>query len=117
MTVGQHILLDLHGAIMPTADWSRRVLLMAAEASRATVLHSHFHTFPNGGVSGVLMLAESHISIHTWPERGFAAVDVFMCGKCDPWPAVDVIRLGFMPDDVRRRQHARGDAAITHSGD
>ncbi len=57
----------------------------AAEAAGATILHGHFHHFtPNGGVSGVLVLAESHISIHTWPERSFAAVDVFMCGACDP---------------------------------
>lgn len=117
MTVGHHILLDLHGAIAPTAAYAGSVLRLAAQLSRATVLHEHFHTFANGGVSGVLMLAESHISIHTWPERGFVAVDVFMCGACDPWPAVEVIRLGFLPDEMRRHQHVRGDATITHSGD
>jgi len=47
----------------------------------ATLLHIHLHHFtPNGGISGVAVLAESHISVHTWPERNFAAFDVFMCG-------------------------------------
>ena len=63
-----------------------RALRDAAEAADATILHSHFHHFgPDGGVSGVLVLAESHISIHTWPERDFAAVDIFMCGACNPY--------------------------------
>ena len=54
-------------------------------ATGATILHGHFHHFgPNSGVSGVLVLAESHVSIHTWPERDYAALDIFVCGDCNP---------------------------------
>ena len=54
---------------------------------------------PDGGVSGVLVLAESHISIHTWPERDFAAVDIFMCGACNPYRSLPVLKA-----DVPARQ-------------
>jgi len=81
----------------------------AALRAGATILHSHFHHFtPNGGVSGVVVLAESHISIHTWPERSFAAVDIFMCGACDPHDAVPVLRAAFQPDRVDLNEERRG---------
>ena len=83
---GMHLLVDLWGATnLNDPAHIDAALREAAEAAGATILHGHFHHFsPNGGVSGVLVLAESHISIHTWPERDFAAVDIFMCGACDP---------------------------------
>ena len=59
-------------------------LRRCVEAARATLLHIHLHHFQPNGVSGVAVLAESHISIHTWPEAGYAALDVFMCGSADP---------------------------------
>ena len=85
---GTHLLLDLWGASNLTdPELIDRALRDAAEAAGATILHSHFHHFgPDGGVSGVLVLAESHISIHTWPERDFAAVDIFMCGGVQSVP-------------------------------
>ena len=58
-----------------------RVLLQAAREAGATVVTSTFHTFNPHGVSGVVVIAESHIAIHTWPERGYAAIDVFTCGN------------------------------------
>jgi S-adenosylmethionine decarboxylase len=71
---------------------------LAAAAAGARVLHSHFHGFGEGmGVTGVVLLAESHISIHTWPEDGFAAVDIFMCGASRPDTALDVIRTALDP--------------------
>ena len=85
MQPDNHGLLDLYGC--PTGllqDESRLKALLeqAAAAAGATVIGSHFHTFGGaGGVTGVLLLAESHISIHTWPEHGFAAVDAFICGS------------------------------------
>ncbi len=83
---GTHLLVDLWGASnLADPALIDRACRQAALAAGATILHSHFHHFsPNGGVSGVVVLAESHISIHTWPERDFAAVDIFMCGACDP---------------------------------
>ena len=61
-------------------------------AAKATLLHIHLHHFQPSGVSGVAVLAESHISVHTWPEKGFAAFDVFMCGDAEPRKALDVFK-------------------------
>lgn len=84
-------------------------LIRAAQESGATVLHSYMHPFgAQKGVSGVVVLAESHIAIHTWPERGYAAVDVFMCGACDPYRAVAVFREAFKPARVEISEHRRG---------
>lgn len=92
---GTHLLADLSG-IAPDllTDCARveQLLRAAAEAAGARVLHSHFHAFgPGQGVTGVVLLAESHISIHTWPETGFAAADIFMCGQARPRLALEVI--------------------------
>ena len=107
---GMHILLDFWGASHLTdPTYIGHVLREAAKAAGATVLHSHFHRFlPNGGVSGVLVLAESHISIHTWPERGFAAIDIFMCGECDPQKSIEPLREAFQPTRVVKSEHFRG---------
>ena len=75
----------------------------------ATLLHIHLHHFtPNGGVSGVAVLAESHISIHSWPEYGYAALDVFMCGAADPNATIDVMKQAFVPDKVVVKTELRG---------
>jgi S-adenosylmethionine decarboxylase len=107
---GTHLLIDLWGATN-LADPAHidRALREAAEASGATILHGHFHHFsPNGGVSGVLVLAESHISIHTWPERDFAAIDIFMCGACDPYDSVPALETAFKPRAVNLGEQRRG---------
>ncbi len=86
-----------------------KTLCAAAEASGATILHSHMHHFsPFGGVSGVVLLAESHISIHTWPERSYAAVDIFMCGQCDPHLAIPAIKSGFNATKLSVQEIKRG---------
>lgn len=81
---GWHAIVDLHGvdiAILSDISRVEKIMCKAAEVGGATILGQLFHLFgTNGGVTGVLMLAESHISIHTWPEHGYAALDVFMCG-------------------------------------
>jgi S-adenosylmethionine decarboxylase len=85
---GRHLLLDLSGVAAATlrdAVAIEHLLRDAAELSGATPLSAQFHQFGEGaGVTGVVILQESHISIHTWPEHGFAAVDIFMCGKTQP---------------------------------
>ncbi len=63
----------------------------AAEAAHATVVGSIFHTFAPQGVSGVVVVEESHFSIHTWPEYGYAAVDCYTCGDCTPQAAHELI--------------------------
>ena len=107
---GMHLLVDLWGAQnLCDPHLIDRALRDAAEAAGATILHSHFHHFsPNGGVSGVVVLAESHISIHTWPERDFAAVDIFMCGACDPYRSLPVLKDAFRPDSVNLTEQRRG---------
>jgi len=78
----------------------------------ATLLHIHTHKFSPQGVSGVAVLAESHISVHTWPEIGYGAFDVFMCGDARPWLAVDVLKAAFHTDDVRVKELLRGDGLV-----
>ncbi len=107
---GTHLLADLWGATN-LADPAHidAALRAAAIKAGATILHSHFHHFsPNGGVSGVVVLAESHISIHTWPERDFAAVDIFMCGACNPHDAIPVLQKAFAPARVDLDEQRRG---------
>ena len=107
---GTHLLVDLWGATnLDDPQLIDTALRDAAIRAGATILHSHFHHFtPNGGVSGVVVLAESHISIHTWPEREFAAVDLFMCGDCDPHDAIPVLRAAFQPDRLDVDEQRRG---------
>ncbi len=85
--------------------------------SGATLLHIHLHHFtPNGGVSGVAVLSESHISIHSWPEYGYAALDIFMCGHAQPHLAIDVIREAFEPDEIIVKEELRGKEAARQIG-
>lgn len=101
LPAGSHLLADLSGiqaGRLSDCDELEALLRSAAAAAGARVLHSHFHGFGDGmGVTGVVLLAESHISIHTWPEDGFAAVDIFMCGASQPQTALDVIRTALDP--------------------
>ena len=107
---GTHLLVDLWGASnLGDPDHIDAALREAALAAGATILHSHFHHFtPNGGVSGVVVLAESHISIHTWPERDFAAIDIFMCGACNPYRSVPAIKAAFAPKTINLGEQRRG---------
>ena len=106
---GLHLLVDLWDASqLDDPDHIDAVLREAAVAAQATILHSHFHNFTGGGVSGVLVLAESHISIHTWPERNFAAIDIFMCGACDPYKSLPVLERAFSPGRVDVGEQRRG---------
>lgn len=107
---GIHLLIDLWGAShLDDLEIVEAALRESAEIAGATLLHCHLHHFsPNGGISGVLVLAESHISIHTWPERGYAALDVFMCGECDPYKAIPVLKKAFGPDNITLSESKRG---------
>jgi S-adenosylmethionine decarboxylase len=107
---GTHLLLDLWGATnLVSPALIDAALREAAETAKATILHSHFHHFgPDGGVSGVVVLAESHISIHTWPERDFAAIDIFMCGSCNPYDSLPVLKAAFRPRQILLAEQRRG---------
>jgi len=100
---GLHVFVDLKGASrLNEIGHIEAVLRDCIEATGATLLHIHLHHFsPGGGVSGVAVLAESHISIHTWPEAEFAAVDIFMCGETFPERVVPVLQTAFSPVDMQ----------------
>lgn len=111
---GIHVLLDLFGAThLDDPGLAETALRKAAEAAGATVLSSHIHEFAStGGVSGVVVLAESHISIHTWPEHDYAALDVFLCGDADPRHAITVLSDAFGPDRIELSEHHRGKGVV-----
>ncbi len=107
---GTHVLVDFWGVSdIDDVDFVALTLRTAAETCSATILHVHVHEFPSsGGVSGVAVLAESHITVHTWPEIDYAAFDIFMCGDCDPLLAVPVLRRAFRPERVTVDEQKRG---------
>jgi S-adenosylmethionine decarboxylase len=109
---GTHFIADLYGVDpVKLADpvLIENVLRNSALAAGATIVFSHFHAFgPGQGVTGVVLLAESHISIHTWPETGFAAADLFMCGRAAPQRALDLIRAALLPAECKIQGIDRG---------
>ena len=109
---GRHLLADFHGvaaALLGDAAALERELVEAARAAGARVLGAHFHHFGAGaGVTGVVMLSESHISIHSWPEHLYAALDIFMCGAARPELALRRLRAALAPASVRVHDVARG---------
>jgi S-adenosylmethionine decarboxylase len=110
---GVHLIVDLYEAErLDDLDHIEAALRRAVVAAGATLLHVHLHHFePNGGVSGVAVLAESHISIHSWPEASYAAIDIFMCGSANPDACVPVLREAFKPKRVAVGEHLRGQGA------
>ncbi len=107
---GHHLLIDMWGASnLDNQPLIEEALLECIRVSGATLLHIHLHEFQeNGGISGVAVLAESHISIHTWPERGYAAIDIFMCGAAQPLKSVPVLRRYFEPQTIQLGEQKRG---------
>lgn len=97
--LGTHLLVELHGCDpdkLKRVDVVKEVLVGAARACKATVVDVAFHEFNPFGVSGVVVIAESHLSIHTWPEYRYAALDIFTCGEAiKPQHAVEYVALQF----------------------
>jgi len=109
---GTHLIIDLFGARrLDDLKHISETLKRCVEVAGATLLHIHLHHFtPNGGVSGVAVLAESHISVHSWPEAGYAALDVFMCGNAKPHATIDVLKAAFEPDRTVVKEHLRANS-------
>jgi spermidine synthase len=111
--LGHHLIIDLGGCnpdLLTGVDFVEGVLREAAKAAKATVVASKFHQFTPTGVSGALVLAESHITIHTWPEvNGYCAIDIFTCGPLtDNFAAMTVMKEGFMAKECTVVEIERG---------
>lgn len=116
-STGTHLLADFHGVaaeLLRDAKTLQRLLQDAAHYAGARVLSCHFHSFgEQDGVTGVVLLSESHISIHTWPESAFAAIDVFMCGSAQPHLAIAELARVLAPKRHWVKEAARGLVAHT----
>lgn len=110
--IGQHYLLDLYNIDTELAQHAEKIselLTQAAKLAKATILHTYFHKFgPKQGITGMVLLCESHISIHTWPEYAFAAIDLFMCGHTEPEKAAEFLRNAFHAQTWRLQTLHRG---------
>lgn len=110
--LGRHVLAEIYGCDFDILDDVRlveKIMVNAALDAGAEVREYVFHKFSPQGVSGVVVIAESHLAIHTWPELGCAAVDVFTCGeKVDPWEACDYLAKGFNAKKVVANEQKRG---------
>jgi S-adenosylmethionine decarboxylase len=109
---GRHVIAEIEGCeplLLSDPAGLQRILEEAAWMAGATVLGGRFHRFDPVGASGVVLLAESHVSIHTWPEWRYAAVDVFGCGRrMDPLAAVRRIAASLRASDLRWLEVVRG---------
>ena len=109
-SVGRHLVLELWGCHnLNSTDTVERALLDIVESLKLTLLSMEVHPFSPVGVTGVAIVSESHVVIHTWPELGYAAVDVFTCGEQrNPEDAVPVLRHHFSPQRIQVMEMTRG---------
>lgn len=110
--LGHQLLVDMYGChagVLGDVDAIRLAMLQAAAAAGCTIITQTFHHFSPQGVSGAVIVAESHLAIHTWPEYGYAAVDVFTCGdSAEPGKAVAVLETALQATSVSATELRRG---------
>jgi S-adenosylmethionine decarboxylase len=110
--LGRHVLAELHGCrfdVLNDVDKVEKIMVDAALEAGAEIREFVFHKFSPQGVSGVVVISESHLAIHTWPELGYAAVDVFTCGDTvNPWDACNYLSEKFEAENVTATELARG---------
>ncbi|MDP3982385.1 MAG: adenosylmethionine decarboxylase [bacterium] len=107
--VGTHIIADFWGASVPENTKELKAILWeAAEQAGGTPLKFSAHRFRPFGITAVLILSESHIAIHTWPELSYAAVDAFTCGKAKPRKAISYLKKQFHPVKSFVQEFSRG---------
>jgi len=111
--LGRHLLVELYGCdpeVLNDKERVEKIMTEAAKRCGATIVQSVFHLFNPHGVSGVVVIAESHLAIHTWPEYGYAAVDVFTCGtRVDPWKAHEYIKEQLKAERYSTLEMTRGE--------
>ena len=112
MRLGRHILAEFYNCdekMMDNVDYISGAMNEAARISGATVVGSEFHEFEPWGVSGVVVISESHLSIHTWPEYKYAAVDLFTCGSdVNPWLGLEYLKDKFNAGHIETQELSRG---------
>jgi len=110
--LGRHVLAEVYGCdpqILNDVERVEAIMVNAALRAGAEVREAVFHRFEPNGVSGVVVIAESHLAVHTWPELGYAAVDAFTCGEeVDPWEACDYVFKGLGASNVTATETRRG---------
>ncbi|MFH1188611.1 MAG: adenosylmethionine decarboxylase [bacterium] len=107
--LGTHIIAEFFGCDhLNNLPIVKKALIDAAHVCGATILGTHFHTFDPQGLTGYVLLAESHISVHTWPEFGYAAVDVYTCGLMQTHKAVEHLQKVFNAEHVDSQKIMRG---------
>jgi len=111
-TLGKHIIIELSGCEEEQINDVKKVeqlMLEAAKIANATIIRSVFHKFSPMGVSGVVVISESHISIHTWPEVGYAAIDIYTCGNTTkPFKACYYLAKQFKAQKIKATYILRG---------
>ncbi|PKK84175.1 MAG: S-adenosylmethionine decarboxylase proenzyme [candidate division Zixibacteria bacterium HGW-Zixibacteria-1] len=110
--LGRHLvaeMADCNSKILNDIQLLEKEMKEAARVSGATVVKSTFHRYNPQGLSGIIVIAESHLSIHTWPEYGYAAIDCFTCGSSvDPWKALEYIKNALECKTVSAKEINRG---------
>lgn len=110
--LGRHILAEIYGCdskILNDKDYIEKIMIKAALKAGAEVRESVFHKFSPAGISGVIIISESHLTIHTWPELGYAAVDVFTCGSSiNPWDACNYMTEALKAKNMTATEVKRG---------
>lgn len=110
--LGRHVLAEVYGCpfdVLNDVKKVEEIMVTAALEAGAEVREVVFHKFSPQGVSGVVVISESHLAIHTWPELGYAAVDVFTCGdRVNPWDACNFIKEKFQAEYMEANEIKRG---------
>lgn len=110
-TIGRHLIAEYYQCdadVLDDVELVRGAMLDAAHAVGATVLGQVFHSFDPHGVSGTVVIAESHLSVHTWPENGYVAVDIYTCGGLDPRKGFDLLQRRLGARSARVQEILRG---------
>lgn len=110
-TLGRQIIVEYYNCdseILKQPELIERYMREAAILSKATIVESFFHHFSPWGVSGAVIISESHLAIHTWPEYGYAAVDLFTCGDLEPWKGFEYLEKMFHAQYSESIEIARG---------
>ena len=111
-TLGRHLLIELYqcdSRVISDVRKIEEIMVGAAKHAKATIVDVVFHNFNPNGISGVIVIQESHLAIHTWPEYGFASIDVYTCGSSvNPWRAYEYLHKHFKSKNVTAMEFKRG---------